>query len=192
MSVARVGPSHVRPTECNLPRVVTSGGLSCDAAGKIDASPRWLACRPGFFLPVRVLSRVFRGKFLSGLRQALEQGKLALPPRRRPHLTARQQAVAQEELPEAGVSRSGAENPAENAWQRRAAASKVHRGQGRAFSNPHRAWVRGLVQLESILSAPPTSDCTNASPPRRSTQDSSALSAKLVAEESSSGGPGVG
>jgi Putative transposase/Transposase zinc-binding domain len=61
--------------------VVTGGGLSCDAAGKIDASPRWLACRPGFFLPVRVLSRVFRGKFLGGLRQALDQGKLALPPR---------------------------------------------------------------------------------------------------------------
>jgi Transposase zinc-binding domain/Putative transposase len=51
--------------------VVTGGGLSCDDAGKIDASPRWRACRPGFFLPVRVLSRVFRGKFLTGLRQAL-------------------------------------------------------------------------------------------------------------------------
>ncbi len=61
--------------------VVTGGGLSCDDAGKIDASPRWLACRPGFFLPVRVLSRVFRGKFLTGLREALDQGKLALPTR---------------------------------------------------------------------------------------------------------------
>jgi Putative transposase/Transposase zinc-binding domain len=61
--------------------VVTGGGLSCDDAGKIEASPRWRACRPGFFLPVRVLSRVFRGKFLAGLRAALEQGKLALPTR---------------------------------------------------------------------------------------------------------------
>jgi hypothetical protein len=61
--------------------VVTGGGLSCDAAGKIEASPRWLACRPGFFLPVRVLGRVFRGKFLSGLRQALDQGHLVLPTR---------------------------------------------------------------------------------------------------------------
>jgi len=31
--------------------VVTGGGLSCDRAGKIDATPRWVACRPGFFLP---------------------------------------------------------------------------------------------------------------------------------------------
>jgi hypothetical protein len=61
--------------------VVTGGGLSCDRGGKIDPSPRWLACRPGFFLPVRVLSRVFRGKFLAGLRQALDQGNLALPTR---------------------------------------------------------------------------------------------------------------
>jgi Putative transposase/Transposase zinc-binding domain len=61
--------------------VVTGGGLSCDNAGTIDASPRWLACRPGFFLPVRVLSRVFRGKFLTGLREALDQGQLTLPTR---------------------------------------------------------------------------------------------------------------
>jgi hypothetical protein len=61
--------------------VVTGGGLSCDDAGRIDASPRWRACRPGFFLPVRVLSRVFRGKFLTGLREAWDQGQLALPTR---------------------------------------------------------------------------------------------------------------
>jgi hypothetical protein len=59
--------------------VVTGGGLSCDATGKVDASPRWLACRPGFFLPVRVLSRVFRGKFLAGLGAAFDQGQLHLP-----------------------------------------------------------------------------------------------------------------
>jgi hypothetical protein len=57
--------------------VVTGGGLSCDANGQLDAEPRWLACRPGFFLPVRVLSRLFRGKFLSGLRQAYDNGKLS-------------------------------------------------------------------------------------------------------------------
>jgi hypothetical protein len=61
--------------------VVTGGGLSCDSTGKIDASPRWVACRPGFFLPVRVLSRVFRGKFLAGLRAALAEGTLVLPGR---------------------------------------------------------------------------------------------------------------
>jgi hypothetical protein len=58
--------------------VVTGGGLSCDDAGKIDPSPRWVACRPGFFLPVRVLSRVFRGKFLAGLRRLFDEGQLVL------------------------------------------------------------------------------------------------------------------
>ena len=59
--------------------VVTGGGLSCDPTGKVDASPRWLACRPGFLLPVRVLSRVVRGKFLAGRRAAFDQGRLLLP-----------------------------------------------------------------------------------------------------------------
>jgi hypothetical protein len=59
--------------------VVTGGGLSCNARGEVDASPRWLSCRPGFFLPVRVLSRLFRGKFLAGLRVLHTQGKLTLP-----------------------------------------------------------------------------------------------------------------
>jgi hypothetical protein len=49
--------------------VVPGGGLSAD--GK-----HWIACRPGFFLPVRVLSRLFRGLFLAGLQQAFDQGKL--------------------------------------------------------------------------------------------------------------------
>ena len=56
--------------------VVTGGGPSCDAKGKIDASPRWVSCRPGFFLPVRVLGRVFRGKFADGLRRAFAAGAL--------------------------------------------------------------------------------------------------------------------
>ena len=59
--------------------VVTGGGLSCDRAGKVEATPRWMACRPGFFLPVRVLSRVFRGKFLAGLRAAIDAGDVRLP-----------------------------------------------------------------------------------------------------------------
>jgi Putative transposase/Transposase zinc-binding domain len=61
--------------------VVTGGGLSCDAQGIVEASPRWYACRPGFFLPVRVLSRVFRGKFLERLRAAFKQGQLVFPER---------------------------------------------------------------------------------------------------------------
>jgi hypothetical protein len=59
--------------------VVTGGGLSCAARGAVAAAPRWVSCRPGFFLPVRVLSRVFRGKFLAGLREAYAAGRLALP-----------------------------------------------------------------------------------------------------------------
>lgn len=56
--------------------VVTGGGLSCNERGEIDASPEWRSCRPGFFLPVRVLSRVFRGKYLELLKVAFDQGKL--------------------------------------------------------------------------------------------------------------------
>ncbi|MFP3656391.1 transposase, partial [Burkholderia sp. SIMBA_052] len=36
----------------------------------------WTACRPGFFLPVRVLSRLFRRLFLEQLRSAFEMGAL--------------------------------------------------------------------------------------------------------------------
>ncbi len=52
--------------------VVPGGGLAEDGA-------RWVACRPGFFVPVRVLSRLFRGKFLDGLRQLIERNELELP-----------------------------------------------------------------------------------------------------------------
>ena len=49
--------------------VVPGGGLSAD-------NTRWIACRPGFFLPVKVLSRLFRGKFIAHLREAREDGQL--------------------------------------------------------------------------------------------------------------------
>jgi hypothetical protein len=58
--------------------MATGGGLSCDRTGEIDESAVWKGCRPGFFLPVRVLSALFKGKFLAGLGQAKEQGKLHL------------------------------------------------------------------------------------------------------------------
>jgi hypothetical protein len=61
--------------------VVTGGGLACDAQGQVQAVPRWLSCRPGFFLPVRVLSRVFRGKFRAGLRALFAAGTLTFPDR---------------------------------------------------------------------------------------------------------------
>jgi hypothetical protein len=49
--------------------VVPGGGLSTDGR-------RWIPCRDGFFLPVRVLSRLFRGLFLYYLEQAYAAGKL--------------------------------------------------------------------------------------------------------------------
>jgi hypothetical protein len=64
---------HYHP---HLHVVATGGGLACEAAGAVTQPPRWVACRPGFFLPVRVLSRVFRGKYLTLLRQAAAAGEL--------------------------------------------------------------------------------------------------------------------
>ena len=49
--------------------VIPAGGLAPDGA-------RWISCRKGFFLPVRVLSRVFRGKFIGMLKQAMSRGDL--------------------------------------------------------------------------------------------------------------------
>jgi len=49
--------------------VVTGGGLSPD-------STRWISCRPRFFLPVRVLGRLFRRLFLKYLEKAFATGQL--------------------------------------------------------------------------------------------------------------------
>jgi hypothetical protein len=49
--------------------VVPGGGISADGT-------RWISCRPGFFLPVRVLSRLFRRLFLKYLGQAFDSGSL--------------------------------------------------------------------------------------------------------------------
>src|SRR5271156_3222974 len=50
--------------------VVPAGGLS--AGGK-----RWIKPRYAFFLPVKVLSRVFRGKFVAALKRAFQDGQLS-------------------------------------------------------------------------------------------------------------------
>ena len=52
--------------------VVPVGGLSPDGT-------QWVHPRYPFFLPVRVLSRVFRGKFVAGLKRAFRLGRLSLP-----------------------------------------------------------------------------------------------------------------
>lgn len=49
--------------------VIPGGGLSAGHS-------RWVSCREGFFLPVKVLSRLFRGKFLAYLGDANKQGRL--------------------------------------------------------------------------------------------------------------------
>ena len=49
--------------------IVPCGGLSPDRS-------RWVACRPGFFLPVRVLSRLFRRRFLEELEVTYRRGQL--------------------------------------------------------------------------------------------------------------------
>jgi len=52
--------------------IVPGGGISPDQA-------RWIACPPGFFLPVRLLSRRFREVFLEQLRTAYARGELRFP-----------------------------------------------------------------------------------------------------------------
>jgi hypothetical protein len=51
--------------------IVTGGGPSLDETSIVT-------CRDNFFLPSKVLSRVFRGKFLQGLRSAFAAGRLSL------------------------------------------------------------------------------------------------------------------
>ncbi len=71
--------------------VVPGGGLSPDGN-------RWVACKPDFFLPVRVLSRRFRRRFLESLQKAFDSGKLqffgSLEQLRAPSVFARQIARA--------------------------------------------------------------------------------------------------
>jgi hypothetical protein len=71
--------------------MVPGGGLSPDGQ-------RWIPCPPGFFLPVRVLSRLFRRLFLESLQRSFDSGKLrflgALEPLRERVVFARHLAPA--------------------------------------------------------------------------------------------------
>ena len=74
---ARVGMTSVLHTwgsamthHPHIHMIVPGGGLSPDGT-------RWIACRPGFFLHVRVLSRLFRRLFLEGLMALHRAGQLA-------------------------------------------------------------------------------------------------------------------
>ena len=64
--------------------IVPGGGISLDGQ-------RWIACRPTFFLPVRVLSRLFRRLFLKMLTTAHEAGRLAVL--RRPRRARRRKSI---------------------------------------------------------------------------------------------------
>jgi hypothetical protein len=52
--------------------VVPGGGLSPEGT-------RWVSCRKGFFIPVRVMSSLFRGKFLYYLKSSFVSGDLIFP-----------------------------------------------------------------------------------------------------------------
>ncbi len=57
---------------CHHPHIhflVPGGGIAPNGQS-------WIACRPGFFLPVQVLSRMFRGLFLRYLEKAFAAGEL--------------------------------------------------------------------------------------------------------------------
>src|SRR6266702_1980464 len=61
-----------QPRRCAHPHIhclVLGGGLSPDRT-------RWIACRPRFFLPVPVLSRLFRRLLLDALQAAFDAGTL--------------------------------------------------------------------------------------------------------------------
>jgi hypothetical protein len=57
--------------------VVPGGGISLDGT-------RWVSCLPGYFMPVRLLSRRFRGTFLALVKEAHRNGELTLAGRLRP------------------------------------------------------------------------------------------------------------
>ncbi|HSR72456.1 MAG TPA: IS91 family transposase, partial [Kiloniellales bacterium] len=57
------------PHHPHLHVIVPGGGIALDGT-------RWISCRPGFFLPVRVLSRLFRRLFLEALAAAHAAGRL--------------------------------------------------------------------------------------------------------------------
>src|SRR5207247_659262 len=73
---ARVGVTSVLHTwgsalthHPHIHMIVPGGGISLDGT-------RWVSCRPGFFLPVRVLSRLFRRLFLEKLMASHAAGRL--------------------------------------------------------------------------------------------------------------------
>ena len=73
---------HHPHLHCAIP----GGGITNDGSG-------WVACRPGFFLPVRVLSRYFRRVLLAALQDAFESGQLYFAGRLQPLADSRRFAA---------------------------------------------------------------------------------------------------
>ncbi len=71
LSVLHTWGQNLQPHP-NVHCVIPAGGLSPD-------QQHWIHPRYPFFLPVKVLGRVFRGKFTDGLEQAFRQGQLSFP-----------------------------------------------------------------------------------------------------------------
>ncbi|TIV75968.1 MAG: hypothetical protein E5V78_31280 [Mesorhizobium sp.] len=55
---------------------MSGGGLSLEPATAKAGDRRWIACQPGFFLPVRILWRLFGRLFLERLQDAFDAGQL--------------------------------------------------------------------------------------------------------------------
>jgi Transposase zinc-binding domain/Putative transposase len=80
--------------------IVPAGGLTKDRSG-------WIAASPRFFLPVHVLSRVFRDKFAAGLNQLFDQDKLQF----HGSLAGFAQAMASTVSPISSLTRTGSSTP---------------------------------------------------------------------------------
>ena len=67
--ITRQGHAKHDPERAHVHVIVPGGGLSQNGG-------RWINCRPGFFLSVKILSRLFRRLFLEGLAKLHQTGKL--------------------------------------------------------------------------------------------------------------------
>lgn len=83
---ARIGMTSVLHTSCRRRVFDTAGSalthhphvhMIVPGGGFSPGGTRWIACRPGFFLPVKVLSRLFRRLFIEGLMALHCAGKLS-------------------------------------------------------------------------------------------------------------------
>ena len=102
--------------------IVPGGGISPDGE-------RWIACRPGFFLPVRVLSRLFRRLFLQGLEAMHAAGELSVLHRSQ---HAQRRGGVQ------GLPRSAAQAANGSSTPRRRSPARAGLGLSRALHPPRR------------------------------------------------------